>query len=233
MSRKKIPYLLAQLAAAGPDSPAWLLSEIIVHKEECAPFLLDLIVSDMWRLTEETRNLLRQAVRLLGEMQVEAAVEPLLGLLGARDCELYEEVPLALARIGEPALGRLQAILLDQSEDLYARVSAAHALAFMAAREAYLRPAILDFLREMILMGTGGRELLTFIVVDLADLGASEALVEIRWAFRQGLVAEEVITLEEVECRLRSGEETPRMRTAMKSILDEAEEAGQAGAACG
>ena len=130
------------------------------------------------------------AWRALGQLRAEAAIEPLRALLDSDDDEWAgEEVPETYGMIGGAAIPALQAYLADAGQDLYARANAATALTKIAQRHPESQAAVVAALTgQLVASEENDEELNAFIVGDLADLQAAEALPVIEQVFAAGRV---------------------------------------------
>jgi len=159
------------------------------------------------------------AWRILGVLRAEAAVKPLLDLLGLDDDNDWagEEIPKALAMIGEPALRPLTWQLADLKRGMYARSGAAEALAQMPQHHPELRQDCVTRLeRELAARRKENDETLNgFLVGHLLTLKAVETMPTIQQAYQERCVDFAVCgDLEEVEIDfgLREQRSTPRPR---------------------
>ena len=135
------------------------------------------------------------AWRALGQLRVEAAVEPLLGLLHRIDDEdddyAGEDVPEALATIGPAALGPTSEYLVNPEHGTFARIAASRTLEKIGQRYPTLREAAVAALtRTLARFGEAGRDegLNAFLISDLVNLQAVEAATLIERAFAAGAV---------------------------------------------
>ncbi len=139
------------------------------------------------------------AIELLGELGAAEAVEPLLPLLGWHDDALLELLPQALGRIGQPAVAPLRALLSDRDQDMWARESAAAALAQIAQQHPDTRDEVVAILVKALDAAephTPARETLNGMIVNrLLDLGATEAAPAIERAFADDRVDQRIVDL--------------------------------------
>lgn len=130
------------------------------------------------------------AWRALGRLRAEEAIEPLLVLLDSEDDDWAgEEVPDTYSMIGPAAIPALRTYLADAGQDMYARANAATALTRMAERHAESRAqAVATLTEQLARFDENEEELNAFLVGELADLLATEALPVIEQAFAAGRV---------------------------------------------
>jgi hypothetical protein len=159
------------------------------------------------------------AWRILGILRAEEAVRPLIEQLGRDDENDWaaEEIPKALAMIGEPALRPLTWQLADLKRDIYARAGAADALAKMPAHHPELRQECVSRLeRELAARCRENDETLNgFLVAHLSDLKAVETIATIRQAYQDGCVDLTIcgdIEDVEIDFGLREQRSKPRPR---------------------
>lgn len=84
------------------------------------------------------------AWRILGQLRVEAAIEPLLTLFDARDAQdwILEEMPEVYGLIGPAAVPALTAYLADTSHLLFSRIAASGCLQHIGAQHAKPAPGV-------------------------------------------------------------------------------------------
>ncbi len=155
------------------------------------------------------------AWRALGQFKAAEAVEPLLKTLPLAD-ELdddwaLEEIPEALALIGEEAIPAVAAFLADPANGLYPRASAARALELIAQKHPSARDQCVSLLtRQLEAYEQQDYELNAFLIDHLMRLQADESGPVIERAFEAGRVDESVVgTWEEVAYELGLREEPP------------------------
>jgi len=139
------------------------------------------------------------AIEILGELGAAEAVEPLLPLLEWHDDALIELLPVALGRIGQPAVAPLRALLSDHSGDMWTRESAAAALAHVAQHHPDARDEVVAILVEALDAAephTPASETLSGMIVSrLLDLEAKEAAPAIARAFADDRVDQRIVDL--------------------------------------
>jgi len=220
------PAWLTQLFAAGKDPSADLIREIIALGEEAiAP--LQAVVDDEELQYEDARGggwTPVHAARLLGELRAAVAVESLLRWLGAEGEALAQAVPLALARIGEPALEPLMAYARDKTQPLRARAAALEALARMIGPHPTVQDRVVDYLRQLV-RGEDKREaeFRAFAVVSLCDIADERAWDDILAAYRQNRIARRLITVNEARENMLARGGNWKLREAAQSIVPQYE----------
>jgi HEAT repeat protein len=158
------------------------------------------------------------AWRALGQLQAEAAVEPLLELLPWIDEEdddwIGEELPVVFGMIGPAALPALAAYLVDRSHDTWARTAAATGLKEIAERHPAARADTVQALaRQLERADPEDGELNGFVLADLLDLKAAEAMPAIEKAFAAAAVWEDIAGgLEEARWELGLRDTPPPQR---------------------
>jgi hypothetical protein len=139
------------------------------------------------------------AIQLLGDLPAAEALGPILDLLDEDDDYVDQHLPENLGQIGRPALQPLRARLFAPDADLYGVARAAKALVRMAELHPELRPEIVGMMIERFDADVPNDEpeaLRGFLVSDLADLRAGEAIPTVRHAYGKNLVDETIIGLE-------------------------------------
>lgn len=220
------PTWLTQLFAAGKDPSADLIRAIIALGDEAIAPLLD-VLADEGLQYEDARGggwAPVHAVRILGELRAAAAVEPLLRWLGAEGEALAQAVPLALARIGEPALAPLMAYAQDTTQPLRARAAALEALVRMIGPHPDVQDRVVDYLRQIV-RGEDKREaeFRAFAVVGLCDISDDQAWDDILAAYRQNRIAKRLITVNEARENMLARGGNWKLREAAQSIIPQYE----------
>jgi hypothetical protein len=158
------------------------------------------------------------AWRALGQLRAEAAIEPLLTLLTTGDEDRFddsilEELPDVYAMIGPAAIPALSALLGDDSQGIYGRMSALTALGQIAeqypdARDAALAPIV----RQLESYATNDEDLNGFLIAELMRLKAVEALPLMEQVFKVGQVDPMMATWDDVQIEfgLKTPEEVGR-----------------------
>ncbi len=139
------------------------------------------------------------AWRTLGQLQAEAAIEPLIGLFPKRDGEediwewIGEELPTVLSQIGPAAIPSLAAYLADSSQGVFSRTTAISSLEKLARKHPERRTDCVTILTQQLeSFRENGSELNGFIIAALLDLKAVESASIIEQAFRADCVDERV-----------------------------------------
>jgi HEAT repeat protein len=127
------------------------------------------------------------AIQLLGQLEAAEAVEPLLPYFDWDDDWLAMVLPEAFALIGEPALGPMRALLSDRTREDLIRGRAAEALGRMGQDHPDLRDQVVEALVEQLDQSDRHNDeeavVNGFIISELVDLKAREAVPAIRRAF--------------------------------------------------
>jgi len=152
------------------------------------------------------------AVRALGQLHAEAAIEPLIQLLTVQvgDEWMQEELRFVFGLIGPAAIPALAAYLADTSHELYPRGYAAHGLEEIGNWHPESRSEVIAALsKQLESFEENDYELNGFLISGLSHLKAVEALPLIERAFAADRVDEFVIGLDDVlvELGLKEREE--------------------------
>jgi uncharacterized protein YecA (UPF0149 family) len=153
------------------------------------------------------------AIRLLGELRAADAVRPLMPLLRRDDDYISQALPEAYGLIGEPALAPMAELLSDTLEDVWTRVRAAAALSEIAQAHPSLREQAIATLTVAVQSVTATHRadprmapfskvldettLNGFIISNLVDLGATQAVDAIRTAFEHNHVDLSVVDFDD------------------------------------
>ena len=133
------------------------------------------------------------AWRALGDLKATAAVQPLVELV----CELQdecddwvcEELPHVFGKIGESAIEPLIRLAADDQQPDYTRSIAASGLRLVADYHPNTKPRVVALLTEMMASAREGHaEFNTTVLIELVDLGATEAAEPIERAFAADLL---------------------------------------------
>jgi len=138
------PHLAADLIHIVQDSSATI-----------GPQLLELIKSiRLWHTEDAGRWAVLHAIRLVSDMHVRNSIPVLIDAIflaaSTRHEDALEDLPVALARAGEPAIRPLQSVLEDNRLDGTIRSVAASALEGIAVLDATQRIAVLEILRSVV-----------------------------------------------------------------------------------
>jgi len=138
----------------------------------------------------------RHAMRALGQLRAEAAIEPLLRVLtdDGDDDWVHEELPDVFGLIGPAAIPALTAYLAGASHELFRRVTAAISLDRIGVTHSEARADCVAALTQHIDQQDGHDAVLNaFIISALIELRAMEAAPRIKAAFERGVVDVSVI----------------------------------------
>ena len=156
------------------------------------------------------------AWRALGQLQAEAAIEPLIGLfpLHVEDDWVTQEVPEALGMIGPAAIPALAAFLADASHGVFERTLAATSLGEVGKRHTDAWAECITALARQLEQFEGqDPELNAFLINYLMDLRAVETAPLMERAFAASKVDVTICGDWEdvqIELGLRAVRETPR-----------------------
>jgi tetratricopeptide (TPR) repeat protein len=145
------------------------------------------------------------ACRLLGELEAESAVRPLLDLLLEQggDPRWTYELPEVISRIGEPAVPELLKFLRDFPDNTAASGTAIESLGMLAAQHPAVRPSLIEVLERELARHEEKDNVLNGVLVTASiDARAVELIPAIRAAFEAGTVDEVIGSFEEVEAAL-------------------------------
>lgn len=136
------------------------------------------------------------AWRALGQLRAEAAIEPLLPLFEEAEDDdwVIEELPVVYGMIGPPAIAAIAAYIGDESHTDWARIVAARSLEeignrFLEAKD----ECIAALIGQLELFDENDPELNAFIINDLIELKAVQALPLMKRAFAGEYVEESVV----------------------------------------
>jgi hypothetical protein len=134
------------------------------------------------------------AWRALAQLRATDAIAPLLTVLDTVDDDwVSEDVPRALAVLGEAIVEPIAAYLADDSKGLFSRAGASEALVRLATTSPSMRGPVIDILTNHLSRLDGANaDLNSFIVSDLVELDAVEAVPAIERAFAADVVEWEV-----------------------------------------
>ena len=126
------------------------------------------------------------AWRALGQLQAEAAIEPLIGLLSdaEEDDWIKEELPEVFGLIGPAAIPALTTFLQDKSQDVYSRATANDSLETIAQHHPEVRDqCVAAITQELASFADNEPDLNGFLVCSLIELQAVESAPVIEQAF--------------------------------------------------
>lgn len=174
------------------------------------------------------------AWRALGQLRAEEAVQPLIEVLDLFDEEIggdeyvMDDLPQVFGLIGPAAIPALAAYLQNDQHLERSRTTAANGLQSIAEYDPTTRNEVTTILRQQLEQFVGQDEGLNgFLISDLVDLRATEALPVIEQAFAAGAV-DEMIRGDwedvQIEFGLKAARETPRPNYFLESFSPEPEE---------
>ncbi|MBI5303807.1 MAG: DUF1186 domain-containing protein [Chloroflexi bacterium] len=148
------------------------------------------------------------AIEILGDLRATQAIEPLLPLVAWDDDDwLDHTLPEFFAKVGEPAIAPLEQILADNSKTIHTHARASQSLVKIAQEHSEHRARVITILTQYLKpehTQTPDHETRAgFIIGDLCDLQATEALPAIRRAFAEDRVDPQVVDLDHVEREMR------------------------------
>jgi hypothetical protein len=194
--------LLARLREVSEAPPRKLFNDVLEHGQEAIAPLIAIVneypgddpdadQSEYWTTYH--------AIRLLGELHAADAVGPLIALLDEDDDYIDMYLADSLAQIGEPAVEPLKVALFAPNADVFGVARASRALKLMAESQPERRSEVVSVLTERLdadIPNDDPYALRAFLISDLADLRAVEAIPSAHRAFEGNLVDEMVIDLE-------------------------------------
>jgi len=133
------------------------------------------------------------ALRALSHLDIGGVVSDLLPLFDVDDEWYGEELPEIVGGAGEAALEPLRAHMLDRTRWTHSRSRAATAIAEVGKQHPELRERAIQILSDALALGKKNDPAFNgFVVADLLDVDAVEALPAIRRAFEQDAVDESI-----------------------------------------
>src|SRR6266567_6085616 len=141
------------------------------------------------------------AIRALGQLHAETAIEPLVNLLAElKDDEwMFEELPFVYGMFGPAAIPALAAYLADSSHEMYSRAYASNGFNEIANRYPESREECIAIISKQLEdFEENDEELNALIISDLLHLKAIETLPLIERAFEADKVDEFIIDLDDV-----------------------------------
>lgn len=131
------------------------------------------------------------AWRALAQFRAEAAIEPLLQLLGMDDDWTQTELPTVFSLIGPASIPPLEKYLADGSQDVWGRIAVSEALENIAQVHPDSRDACVAVLRHQLeQFETEEVELTSFLITSLVELKVVEAADLIDRVYQSGQVDE-------------------------------------------
>lgn len=174
------------------------------------------------------------AFRALGQLHAEAAIEPLLPLFDEAEYDdwVMEELPEVYGMIGPAAIRAITAYVADESHPLWGRITALSSLKEIGTRHPEARDkCVTALIQQLELFDENDPEINGFIILELSELKAVEALPLIKRAFAGDYVEESVMgdwDDVQVEFGLKSRQEVSQQRfislpgTGVRSSTSEA-----------
>ena len=141
------------------------------------------------------------AIRALGQLHAETAIEPLVNLLGElKDDEwMFEELPLVFGMLGPAAIPALSAYLADTSHEMYSRSYASNGIIEIADRYPESREECIAIIsKQLENFEENDEELNAFLVTNLLHIKAVETLPLIERAFKADKVDDFIVDLDDV-----------------------------------
>ena len=174
------------------------------------------------------------AWRALGQLRAEEAVQPLIGLLERFDDEIegdeyvMSDLPKVFGLMGRAAIPALTAYLQNDKHLDRSRITAAASLQNVAEHDPMVRDEVVAILKQQLEQFDVQDEGLNgFLISDLVDLKATEALPAIEQAFAAGAIDEMIMgDWEDVQIAfgLKTERETPRSSDWMDRFLPRLDE---------
>jgi hypothetical protein len=214
--------LLEELGQAGEHPDRDPLDRIVDYGPGAIPPLIDLATDDQLLFPGgEDPEIWTpvHAVQLLGEMRAQEAIEPLLPLLEfPGDQYICVRAQEALGLIGATVLPHVRKLLADKEQDQYLRARCSETVKKVAQHYPETRSGAVQALQAELDAGANP-ELNAFIIGDLADLQATEAMPSIERAYGEDRVDDSIIgDLEEVRKEMEDPGATGReFLAAMKT----------------
>jgi hypothetical protein len=141
------------------------------------------------------------AIRALGQLHAESAIEPLVNLLGElnEDEWMLEELPLVFGMLGPAAIPALSAYLADTSHEMYPRSYASNGITEIAGRYPESREECIAIIsKQLENFEENNEELNAFLVTNLLQIKAVETLSLIERAFKADKVDDFIVNLDDV-----------------------------------
>ncbi len=189
--------------------------------EEHVPDLLRMIADEKLNWDNSESDAIWAPVhawRIIGNLRAAETVQPLLARLGLyeNDDWAHEEIPKVLAMIGEPALRPIAQYLANEEHNIYDRAAVAEGLVYMAEQHPELKQdCITRIERQLAHYAENDPALNGFLVGNLLDFKAAEAMPVIQQAYQENCVDESICgDVEDVEIRfgLREKRSSPQPR---------------------
>ena len=217
---KDLPNLLEQLRQVGQEADRTLLDRLKALGQPAVQPLIAMATDERLHRADGDSPLVwapLHAIQLLGELETEEAVQPLLTLMDQDDDWLEHYLPIALGRIGQAALAPLRDELFAPTTNTGRPSRAAAALAEAAKHHPELRSPVIASLTQRLdaewSRGPADETINGFVISELLNLKAVEAIPAIRRAYQQDRVNEIIVGLEHVERELGLEPSTARPAT--------------------
>ncbi|CAK8719937.1 SEC-C motif-containing protein [Candidatus Electronema halotolerans] len=217
---------VAALLTLGRPNPRdeWSKYNELGITQEHLPELLRMIVDEKlnWANTEDdTVYAPVYAWRILGNLRAAETVQPLLERfdLDEEDEWAQEDIPKALAMIGQPAFRPMAHYLADEKHPMYSRTSIAEGLVAMAQQHPELRQNCINRIERPLTQYAKNDPTFNGLLIScLIDLKAVEAMPVIQQAYQENCVDVSIHgDLEDVEMDLglREKRSTPPPRFSL------------------
>jgi hypothetical protein len=141
------------------------------------------------------------AIRALGQLRAESAIEPLLSLFDSAtdDDWVMEDLPRAYGLIGPAAIPALAAYVADRSKEEFSRAFASNGLVEIAKIHPEARSEVISIISKLLeSFDEEDPEVNAFLIGNLRDLKAVETLPLIERAYSADAVDESTIDLDDV-----------------------------------
>lgn len=207
---KRYPEALADLLTLGKPAEDATYDDWAARLKDHAPDLIRMVLDDDLSARKEKDPAVwapLHALRTLGVLGPAEAAEPLLACLAWDDEWIRSVLPEVYAGIAAPAIPLLQDYLADASRDERPRIYAADCLTAIAKAHAQVEDEIVAFLTAFLDRPTADANeveeaVTTFVIYNLAHLGARSAYDAIKRAYAENRVDPQVIGLDDVEVDL-------------------------------
>ena len=223
MNKDKIELLLTLGEADYSTEGDWLDYQSFGFEQTDIPELIEFVVDEQYYLAEDASMWTPvHAWRILGQLNAEAAVQPLISLLDMlaeqeEDFSLVD-LPIVLGMIGQAAILPLASFINDKAHQEFARITALESLSKIAQKQPNLRDEVLKKYQHYMTAPDVDKQLLNSLLVSfLLDIQATELIEEIRTLFEQDCIDLSVVgDIEDVEIELglRDERTTPKLSFA-------------------
>ena len=177
--------VLKTILRGEPHLPADLIQTVQNSSSTIGPQLLELIKSiRLWHTEDAGRWAVLHAIRLISDLHVRNSIPALIDAIflayGTRHEDALEDLPVALACAGEPAIRPLQSVLEDSRLDGTIRSVAASALEGIAVLNPVQRDAVLEILRGVLSNAHELGNIRSHVITILAHFRVPEDLTRIK-----------------------------------------------------